>query len=140
MNTRSLIALALAALFHATMVAQDNCPKEQAQRIDASSQYGISNTCAGIHYQIGDVQITTPSTGCPSHVLYTPAHSIAVPSRGRTQVRAVAQDPVTLVTFHCVRDWLLFIPIGSQCVVKSTQSVGTVLQLVTEPCLGQTRA
>jgi hypothetical protein len=123
-------ALALAA----NTIAQDNCPMQTTQNVPANLTYGPSQSCGGIDYHIGELQVSTMRGSCPLFVIYTPPHQIAVPSPLRTFVDVVGQVPITKVTFRCDTRWFLILPVGSSCIADQHLNVGSVQQLVTRPC------
>ncbi len=134
MNFRFLFALSCALAFAATSTAQDSCPMQTTQHVPADLTYGPDQHCGGINYSLGDVQISTIRGSCPLFVVYTPPHDIVVPSPLRTMVDTAAQLPITKVTFRCVKEWFLFLPIGSVCVADKQLNVGVVHLLLTRPC------
>ncbi len=118
----------------APAAAQDDCPMQTTQHVNENVTYGPPQTCGGFTYTFGNLQLSTLRDACPLFVVYTPPHDLAVPSPNRTMVDVAAQMPITKVTFRCVTEWLLVLPIGSTCIADRTFVVGQVPQLVTRPC------
>ena len=132
-------SLLLAATFLGPVAAQqgDNCPREMAVAQPASITNGPPGPCTGIDYQIAGVTITTTAVACPTFAVFIPPHDLAKPSKNRTMVDESRQIPITMVKFRCERSYLLFIPLGLECVAGDTQNAGTVRQLKTVPCAPQ---
>ena len=134
MHTHLLAAIAFAASFVPSAIAQNTCPQERATAVAANIAYGPAQNCPGIGYTLSNVQITFPANSCPMHLVYTPGHEIAQPSQNQTKVKLVGQEPITLVSFRCYRRYLLFIPLDSTCLVDRTVNLGNVMWLITVPC------
>lgn len=134
MHNVTFAALLTAATFVFPAAAQDNCPLQQAQHVDASLQMGPEQACGSIEYQIGGLSVQSHRGGCPLFAIYTPPHDVAAPSQRRTRVESVALQPITQVFFRCEQEWFLFFPIGSSCAFDRTVNVGTVAVLVTREC------
>jgi hypothetical protein len=105
--------------------------------VPASLTYGPAQKCSGLDYRLADVEVQVAPGTCPTFVVYTPPHDIAVPSTNQTYVVALAQQPITMITFECATRWLLFLPIGTQCVAGKDRTVGTVQSLLARPCAPQ---
>src|SRR5690606_10151089 len=107
----------------APLAAQDNCPMEATRRVPLDVLHGPQQSCGGIDWQIGGVQVSTVRDSCPLYVIVTPAHDIAVTSKQRTQVEPIATLAVTKVVFACRPDYFLFFHIGSTCVFSQQLNV-----------------
>ncbi|MBL8723082.1 MAG: hypothetical protein JNK49_03510 [Planctomycetes bacterium] len=114
--------------------AQDTCPRQTTEARASTLVNGPASQCKGIDLRIGGVVVGTSNAACPTFVVYTPAHEVAVPATTRTQVGVVSSEPVLLITFACKQDWFLFIPIGSSCVLENVRNSGVVHHLVAKPC------
>lgn len=135
MNLQSLISATFAGFLAVPMLAQaSSCPREKTRHVPLDVAYGPSQDCGGFTYTIGGVQIGAAQKGCPLFIIVTPPHDVAEPSTLETKVQVTGIIPITLVTFTCATDWLLFIPIGSSCTLDQSVPVGTVHSLITVPC------
>ncbi|MCC7064306.1 MAG: hypothetical protein IT456_15960 [Planctomycetes bacterium] len=135
-KVQSLAAMLFAAMFSpsVTINAQDNCPFERTQHIEANIQHGPAQNCGGVNYQVGGVSVTTARDGCPLYAIYTPPHDVAVRSTNRTSVQVVSLQPITKVIFECRDDWFLIFPIGSTCVYSRQVNLGSVPLCLSQPC------
>jgi len=139
MNWRVSRSLLLAATFLGPVAAQQggDCPGEMASPRPASITNGPPGPCTGTDYEIGGVSVTTRAVACPTFAVFIPPHDEAQASTKRTMVKETGQVPITMVTFRCERSYLLFIPLGLECVVSGTQNAGFVRLLTTVPCEAQ---
>ncbi len=135
MQLRELSVAAFAAfVFAAAGRAQENCPMEATRRVPMSVLHGPKQLCGGLDWNVGGVQVTSVTDGCPLYVIVTPAHDVAEPSTRRTQVMPVSTVPVTKVTFRCQGEYFLFLRVGTACVFDAQLNVGAVHLMVTRPC------
>ena len=135
MNSRSLLAATFAGFLAVPMMAQaSSCPREKARHVPLDVFYGPTQDCGGFTYSVGGVQIGGHKKGCPLFIIVTPPHDVAEATTLETKVQVTGIIPITMVTFACVTDWLIFIPVGSTCTLDRTAAVGTVQSLITVPC------
>lgn len=135
MNLRSLLSATFAGLLAVPMLAQtSSCPMQKARHVPLDVFYGPTQDCGGFTYSVGGVQIGGTQKGCPLFIIVTPPHDVAEPSSLDTKVQVTGFIPITMVTFICVTDWLLIIPVGSTCTLDRTTTLGSVQSLITVPC------
>ncbi|HEX6810149.1 MAG TPA: hypothetical protein VF384_00875 [Planctomycetota bacterium] len=135
MSSSSILALAFASFLAVPVLAQaSSCPMQKARHVPLDVRYGPAQDCGGFSYAVGGVQIGAQAKGCPLFVVVTPPHEVAEPSPLDTKVQVTGTSPVTMVSFICDTDWILFIPIGSSCTLDRTVVVGAVQSLITVPC------
>lgn len=127
-------ALALAFAAAAAPLPAQTCPMQTTQHVPSRVTNGPVRDCGGSGLQLVDVQVRFDAGQCPTFLLYEPPHEIAVPATTQTYVEVVGQNPITMVTFECRTQWLLFLPIGTECVRSGDRNVGSVLRLVARPC------
>lgn len=114
--------------------AQDSCPMQTTKHVPMDLQYGPAQDCDGFTLQVDDIRLDTGRGKCPLFVVITPPHNMVVASTNRTQVQPGAQLPITKTTFVCTTRWLLFLPIGSQCVADKHFTAGYVQDWTAVAC------
>lgn len=134
MNWRFVPTLLSAAFLLTSLMAQD-CPHEKVVSRPAAIHNGPPGNCSGIEYDVGGIRVTSKNVTCPTFVVFVPPHDAAAPSDKATYAHVTASLPITMVKFECRREYLLFIPLGLQCVAGETQSVGFVRLMETRSCL-----
>lgn len=122
------------ALLVSVSPAQGGCPRERTRTVAPQLDYGPKQGCAGIDYRLGDLQLSSQQAACPTFVIYTPQHEQPEPSANETKLQLLRFDDVTMVSFRCDRSYLLFIPLGTTCVVDQVVRIGAVPRLLTVPC------
>jgi hypothetical protein len=135
MNFRIPFAAALMAALLSSLAAQTPCPMQTTQHVPENVHTGPLQDCNGVQYPVIEVPTRLVKGTCPTFIVYTPPHEIAVPSPNQTYVDVVQTLPITMVTFECNTRWLLFLPIGTNCTPSQTSNVGYVLSLVARPCV-----
>lgn len=135
MNFRIPFAAALVAALATSLAAQSPCPMQTTQHVPENLTTGPMQDCSGIRYPVVEVPTRLVQGSCPTFVVYTPPHEIAVPSPNQTYVEVVQTLPITMVTFECTTRWLLILPIGTNCSPSKVTNVGAVHTMVTRPCI-----
>jgi hypothetical protein len=134
MNFRFPFATTFAMLLATSLAAQVACPMQTTQHVPENLAIGPLQTCDGLSYEIIDGPGKRVVGTCPTFVVYTPPHEIAVPSANLTYVEVTGQLPITKMVFECTTRWLLILPIGTNCEAGPTQTLGFVRTMVTKPC------
>ena len=133
MNLRFVSTLLSAAFLLTSLVAQD-CPRERVESRPATIQNGPPGNCSGLEYEVGGIRVATKAVVCPTFVIFTPPHDVAVASTKNTYVHETASLPITFIKFECVREYFLVIPLGLKCEAGETKNVGFVRLMETRPC------
>lgn len=134
MSPRSLLFAAFTLLFAAATSAQGSCPKKQARHVPESLTMHGALPCSGGTISFGGVTISSSSSSCPIFATHTMPHEIEVDATTETMVELTGQASVWIYFFQCQREWLIIVPWGSSCVMKS-QNAGLDLQRYrTVPC------
>lgn len=121
----------LAAFLFAALA--NPCPDQVVEYRRGETEYGPHIGCSG-SVTVSHLNIST-SSRCPATVLVTPAHTItkASPDSG-TYTRPSGYWNQTLVTFTCRLSWVIFLPLGTECAVKSERVVARHSNYVQLPC------
>jgi hypothetical protein len=133
-NFRFPIAAAVCRALATSTTAQTSCPMQTTQHVAETVSLGPTQDCGSLDYSLIEVSGRTGKGTCPTFLLYTPPHDVAVPAATMTYVDVLQTLPVTLVTFECHTRWLLFLPIGSNCAASQPHNVGFVQSMIARPC------
>lgn len=134
MSPRSVLFAAFTLLFAIATSAQGSCPKKQAQHVPETFTMHGELPCSGGTISFGGLTITSKSTACPVFATHTMPHEIEASATTMTMVELTGQASVWVYYFECRQEWLVILPWGSSCVMKS-QNAGSDLQRYrTVPC------
>lgn len=135
MNFPFPLAAALAATLATSLAAQVPCPMQTTQHVPESISNGPTQDCSGLDIEVIEVGVRLDGNECPTWMVHTPPHDIAVPSAHQTYVEVLHTLPITMTTFQCMTRWFLFIPIGTSCAASKPTNVGYVYSMLARPCL-----
>lgn len=124
----------LAVMAITTTTAQTSCPRQTTQHVAETISRGPAQDCGGADIEIIEVGARVDAGRCPTWMVYTPPHDIAVTATTETYVEVLQTLPITMVTFECTTRWLLFLPIGSSCKASQPSTVGAVYSMLARPC------
>lgn len=127
-------AAALLAAVATSATAQSTCPMQTTQHVPENISVGPMQNCSGLQVEIIEVTGRVPGGLCPTWMVYTPPHDIAVPSTLQTYVDELDTLAITMVTFECKTRWFLFVPIGTSCVATQKSNIGYVRSMIARPC------
>lgn len=127
-------AAALLAALATSTPAQTPCPMQTTLHVPEDVKLGPNQDCGRVDYGVIEIGSRLKADTCPTFVIYTPPHDIAVAATTQTYVDVLQTLPITMVTFECRTRWLLFLPIGSNCAPSQPSNVGFVQSLIARPC------
>ena len=132
----------LAAWIGSLLPAQaGNCSRTMAQTVPTRQDNGLIQDCGTLTVKVSGFEVGTPATGCPLFIVYTPEHEVMVPSPNDTETRTYSHVPILLLKFECKTSrFLWLIPVGSSCVHRGHDLVGTLPRMVTVACPRDTNA
>ncbi len=133
-DIRIPFAAALLTMLAASTPAQTPCPMQTTLHVPENVSIGPVQDCGDLDYSVIEVGGHIDGGKCPTFLVYTPPHDIAVASTTQTYVDVLQTLPITLVTFQCTTRWFLFLPIGSNCAASKPSNVGYVQSLLARPC------
>lgn len=118
------------------MAQVPGCPYERARTVPTSWVTGPGGPCgSGVELELGGVTIKTPKTVCPLFVVITPTHEVSERSDRPTRTEVIGQVAEQTAFFRCDPDYLIFIYLGSSCVLDRIVVTGAVNRLVTKACV-----
>lgn len=136
MIDKSLWVAAAAALCVNIAAAQGSCPRTKAVTVSRDIQFHGAVKCGSVQLNIGGTTFSSPGQGCPLLALLVPEHEIEAPQTNGQQTEATvyAQVSTQILHYECHRDWLLFIPWGSSCRLKTARAGGVLPRMNTSAC------
>lgn len=135
MTLRSMLASLLAVSLAAVAAAQ-GCPRQVAETVPDSVSFQGNQGCGGATFNVGNLTISTGQHGCPLLAIYTPEHEI--PRYDPTSETKVLDGgpggQVLVISFVCDTDYLVFIPLGTSCVIDKVVRGAVLKRLSTAAC------
>ena len=134
MTLRSMSASLLAFSLGAVAIAQ--CPHQVARQVPEEATFFGGQSCGGVKFMVEGVTLSTPMGSCPLFARYSPPHSVADfnPSSATRVLDAGPAGDTLVIFFKCQTDYLLFIPLGSSCVVDRVVIGAALRNLSTAGC------
>ena len=136
---RSIAALAASTVCAALAAQSSGCPYQRAQLVPSSQFTGPSVPCGtGITIEVGGVRFASEATACPVYVVFVPDYDIPVSTNTETYTESIGKVDSIVFRLQCVKEYFLFISVGTSCVHLDKFSNGTFSRLTTLQCRGGT--
>ena len=134
MSARNLLFAAFTLLFATATTAQGSCPNKQAQFVPESLTMHGELPCSGGTISFGGLTISSDGIACPIFATHIMPHEIEVDAVTETMVEVTGQASTWIYYFTCQQDWLLILPWGRSCVIKSRVAGADLPRYRTVPC------